>query len=237
LVANTPSNYILADTLDKLADMADDIRASDLIAFDLETFGKDGGALDPWKGEIAGFSVTTRRASYYVPIAHVEETALNAYSINDVVGTVATALMASKIVMHNAPFDCKWFYVKYGVNLIDSLHADTRIMAMSLDENRSHRLKDLLTDWLKEPSDNFDELFPNTQFNEVPLDVALVYAAGDTEKTLKLYDWISQWYDKRQDLRDIKRLFYEVEMPVARQFISSDLRGIRFDVEGAAVLD
>ncbi|MBS4195369.1 DNA-directed DNA polymerase [Bacillus sp. FJAT-49870] len=237
LVANTPSNYILADTIDKLAKMADDIRASDLIAFDLETFGKDGGALDPWKGEIAGFSVTTQRANYYVPIAHVEETDLNAYMTFDVIGMVASALMASKIVMHNAPFDCKWFYVKYGVNLIDSLHADTRIMAMSLDENRSHRLKDLLTDWLKEPSDNFDELFPNTQFNEVPLDVALVYAAGDTEKTLKLYEWISKWYDSRPDLREIKRLFYDVEMPVARQFIWSDIRGIKFDSEGALALD
>lgn len=240
LVANTPGNYVLADTLEKLTAMARDIRASDVIAFDCETYdgnGPKGSALDPWQGEVAGFSVSTRRFNYYVPLAHVQTTALSAYPVYDVLGMVASALLTSKIVMHNAPFDCKWFSVKYGLNLHDALHADTRIMAMSLDENRSHRLKDLLTDWLREPSDNFDELFPNTQFNEVPLDVALVYAAGDTEKTLKLYDWISQWYDKRADLRDIKRLFYDVEMPVARQFISSDLRGIRFDVERAAVLD
>ncbi|MHC8516809.1 DNA polymerase [Sporosarcina sp. ITBMC105] len=240
LVANTPSNYILADTLDKLAAMAKDIRASDVIAFDCETHdgkGPKGSALDPWNGEIAGFSVSTRKYNYYVPIDHVEKTPLNKYPVNDVLGMVAAALLTAKIVMHNAPFDCKWFAVKHGLRLQDALHADTRIMAMSLDENRSHRLKDLLTDWLREPSNNFDELFPNTQFNEVPLDVALVYAAGDTEKTLKLYDWITQWYDKRPDLRDIKRLFYETEMPVARQFIDSDLRGIRFDVEGAAKLD
>lgn len=234
LVANTPANYVLVDTPGKLTDMCVDIRASELVAFDIETFGADGGALDPWKGEVAGFSVSTRRLNYYVPIAHVEPTELN---VTDVIKATSTALMSTKLVMHNAPFDCKWFYVKYGVNLIDSLYADTRVMAMSLDENRSHRLKDLLTDWLKEPSDNFDELFPNIPFNEVPLDVALVYAAGDTEKTLKLYDWISNWYDKRPDLQQIKRLFYEIEMPVARQFIWSDIRGIRFDVEGARVLD
>ena len=240
LVANTLANYILVDTIEKMASMADDIRASDVIAFDCETYdgkGPKGSALDPWQGDVAGFSISTRNYNYYVPIDHTEKTALNTYPVKDVLGIVATALLTTKIVMHNAPFDCKWFSVKYGLDLHDALHADTRIMAMSLDENRSHRLKDLLTDWLREPSDNFDELFPNTQFNEVPLDVALVYAAGDTEKTLKLYDWVMHWYDKREDLRAIKRLFYEVEMPVARQFIRSDLRGIRFDVEGAVDLD
>ncbi len=139
--------------------------------------------------------------------------------------------------MHNAPFDCKWFYVKYGVNLVDALYADTRIMAMSLDENRDHRLKNLLTDWLKEPSDNFDELFANTPFNEVPLDVALPYAAGDTEKTLKLYDWIMAHYEQREDLQRLQRLLFDIEMPVARQFIWSDIRGIKFDVERAYQLD
>jgi DNA polymerase-1 len=110
-------------------------------------------------------------------------------------------------------------------------------MAMSLDENRDHRLKNLLTDWLRQPSDNFDELFPNVQFNEVPLEVALPYAAGDTEKTLALFDWIMAQYEKREDLRELKRLLFEVEMPVCRQFIKSDIRGIRFDTEHAAELD
>lgn len=233
LVANTPANYILVDTTEKLRGMTNDISTTELIALDCETFGEQGGALDPWRGEMAGFSVSTRQSNYYVPIAHTGGKQLHMHDICE----LWDVLEDVNIVMHNAPFDCKWFYVKYGVNLIDNLHADTSIMAMSLDENRSHRLKDLLTDWLKEPSDNFDELFPNTPFNEVALDVALVYAAGDTEKTLKLYDWISKWYDSRPDLRDIKRLFYDIEMPVARQFIWSDIRGIKFDVEGAHRLD
>lgn len=238
LVANTPANYVLVDTFEKLEKMAADISSSDLIAFDCETFGKDGAALDPWRGEVAGFSVSTDSTHYYIPLNHKEiPEGFAKCTDEEIVEHVKPVLENAKIVMHNAPFDCKWFYVKYGVNLIDNLHADTRIMAMSLDENRSHRLKDLVTDWLREPGDNFDELFPNTPFNEVPLDVALVYAAGDTEKTLKLYDWISEWYDKREDLQKIKRLVFEIEMPVARQFIWSDIRGIKFDVEAARKLD
>jgi len=233
LVAKTPANYVLVDTPDKLQRMADDIRASDLIALDCETFGADGGALDPWRGEMAGFSASTRRANYYVPIKHQAANQLHEHSI----GELWDVLESARIVMHNAPFDCKWFYVKYGVNLVDALYADTRIMAMSLDENRDHRLKNLLTDWLREPSDNFDELFPNIPFNEVPLNVALPYAAGDTEKTLKLYDWIMAQYERREDLQRLQRLLFDIEMPVARQFIWSDIRGIKFDVERAYQLD
>lgn len=232
LVAKTPSNYVLVDKIDKLTAMRDDIAQSELIAFDCETFGPDRAALDPWRGDVAGFSVSTRNANYYVPIAHTEGEQLHMHLICELWDVLEDA----KIVMHNAPFDCKWFGVKFGVNLTDALHADTRIMAMALDENRDHRLKNLLTDWLKEPSDNFDELFPNVQFNEVPLDVALPYAAGDTEKTLKLYDWMMRHLNS-DSLADIKRLIFEIEMPVCRQFIKSDIRGIKFDQAKAAELD
>jgi DNA polymerase-1 len=234
LVAKTPANYVLVKDVYDLSLLREHIDKSEFIAIDCETFGENGGALDPWRGEMAGFSVTANGYSFYVPLNHID------CEFNwdpDYLFEYLDVLQWAKIIMHNAPFDCKWFYVKYGVNLIDNLHADTRVMAMSMDENRDHRLKNLLTDWLKQPSDNFDELFPNVQFNDVPLDVALPYAAGDTEKTLKLYDWISEWYDKRTDLKQIKRLFYEVEMPVQRQFIWSDIRGIRFDVEKAVNLD
>ena len=230
LVENTPDNYVLVDSSEKIAEMNATIKAADIIAVDCETFGEDGGALDPWRGEMAGFSVSTRDKHYYVPLNHRECT-------QPFPEQLIEALETTPNVMHNAPFDCKWFYVKYGINLIDNLRADTRIMAMTLDENRSHRLKDLLTDWLKEPSDNFDELFGSTPFNEVPIDVSLVYAAGDTEKTLKLYDWMLKVFSSREDLRKLKRLVFDIEMPVARQFIWSDIRGIKFDVERANELD
>lgn len=232
LVAKTPANYVLVDTMERLYRLRDDIATSDIIAFDCETFGENNGALDPWRGNVAGFSVSTRLANYYVPINHSGANQLHIQQIRE----LWDVLEAAKIIMHNGPFDCKWMAVKYGLNLTDALHADTRIMAMALDENRDHRLKNLLTDWLKQPSDNFDELFPNIQFNEVPLDVALPYAAGDTEKTLALFDWIMRHLNTDK-LADIKRLLFEIEMPVCRQFIKSDIRGIKFDVEHAAELD
>jgi len=239
LVEKTPGNYVLVDTWDKLRDMVRVIKEADLIALDCETFGDtpDGG-LDPWSGKMAGFSISTRSLSYYVPLNHVEDTQLMT-EIGDaaIVELCKDALEGAKTVMHNAPFDCKWFWIKYAINLWDGLHADTRIMAMAFDENRDHRLKNLITDWLKIKSDNFDELFDKTPFNQISLDVALPYAAGDTEKTLALYDWIHQFYDKRADLAEIKSLVFDIEMPVCRRFIRSDLIGIGFDAEKAGEID
>lgn len=236
LVESTPSNYVLVDVPAKLDVLISDIEASDLIAFDLETYSDvKGGALDPWVGKVAGFSVTSNGNNYYIPLNHTERP----MSLSDVeiVECLKPSLEKAKSVMHNAPFDCKWFYLHYGVDMITNLHADTRIMAMALDENRSHRLKDLLTDWLRQPADNFDELFPDTdKFNEIPLDVALVYAAGDTEKTLQLYEWIKAKVEP-YNLERIWKLLFEIEMPVAKRFIWSDLRGIGFDKDASYELD
>lgn len=238
MIAATPSNYVLVDSMAKLRNAAKDIGASEYTALDCETYSEmPGGALDPWEGDIAGFSVSTASFHYYIPLKHEEQTELNALDAKYVIQTIVTPLLTTKIIMHNAPFDCKWFAVKYGIDLVPALHADTRIMAMALDENRSHRLKDLLTDWLRLPADNYDELFPQVhRFNEVPLNAALAYAAGDTEKTLQLYHWMMTKIDEF-GIPEIGRLLFDIEMPVCREFIYADLRGIRFDVEGAKVLD
>lgn len=233
LVASTPDNYVLVTDETTLAQVKQAIEQAELLAFDCETFGEDNGALDPWRGNVAGFSVSDGAMNYYVPLNHRERTELSEARI---IEELREPLENAKTVMHNAPFDCKWFHVKYGIDLIANLHADTRIMAMTLDENRDHRLKNLLTDWLKVPSDNFDELFPKIQFNEVPLDVALPYAAGDTEKTLKLYGWMMAKLAEMK-LMELERLIFDIEMPVCRRFIYSDLRGIRFDTERAHKLD
>ena len=233
LVAKMPSNYILANNALAIGQMLEDIKRNSLIGFDSETFGEKKDALDPYKGQVAGFSVTTERFNYYVPLKHVEGPNVEE---NVLLRDIKPALENVKTVMHNAPFDCKWFMIHFGIDLITNLHADTRIMAMALDENRTHRLKDLITDWLQEPSDNFDELFKGVPFNEVPLQVALAYAAGDTEKTVKLYRWMLNVLNAPR-MADIKRLIFEIEMPVCRVFIRSDLRGVRFDTHAAKQLD
>lgn len=237
MVKNTPKNYKLVTDRESLRFFRDELRKQTVLAVDCETWGdKEGDQFDPYDGYMAGFSVSSRDFNFYVPLNHVEKTSLSPEQIFLTVGGLLQS-KEKKLIMHNAQFDCKFFAVQYGLNLYDNLYADTQIMSMALEENVSHRLKDLLTNWLKIESDNFDELFSG-MFNEVPLDAALVYAAGDTEKTLKLFDWMMRYFNKeREDFIKLKHLVFDIEMPVCRQFIRSDLHGIGFDVKQAIDLD
>lgn len=236
---NMPDNYYLVTTRGMLYQLKEDIESSELIAVDCETYdrGGKGTALDPWRGGMAGFSVSTENdRHYYVPLNHITGKQLSEREVFEV---LKPALESAKTVMHNAPFDCKFFFLQYGVNMIDNLHADTRIMAMGLEENVDHGLKELCKAWLKIDGDSYNQYFKEGEFHKVDPELALIYAAGDTEKTFKLYRWMMKHYNnpKRPDLQKIKRLVFDIEMPICRYFIKADLRGLHFDMDQAKKLD
>ena len=246
LVKNKPSNYILVENRESMELLKAELQnTEEIFGFDIETFGTENkeDALDPWKGKIAGFSVSNSKYHFYLPLMHTEQTELNKEHAEQIVQAyflmeeLKPYLEQIKTVMHNAQFDCKFMWVNYGIDMVSNLHADTRIMAFMLDENRhgsTHRLKDLVSDWLKIPSDNFDELFKEP-FNKVPLRYC-VYAMKDTEVTLSLYNWMLKYLEK-PELSDIKKLIFEVEMPVCRIFIWADIRGIGFNAKESYELD
>lgn len=241
-----PDNYILVDTEDKLKQLKEHMRKSIedtevLSGFDIETYGNDGTeSLNPFTGNVAGFSWSYKDTNYYLPLNHEDRTTLNlTRSARETVLYLKEELEGIKTAMHNAPFDCKWMYIHYEVDMITNLYVDTRVMAFMLnEEERSYQLKALTQNWLGMEADFFDELFPVVyEFNKVPLDIALFYAAGDTEKTVKLYEFIENiWSDPKNNLPKVSNLFYEVEMPVLRTFIWSDIRGIKFDTNMAEEL-
>jgi DNA polymerase I len=239
LIEGTPANYVLVNNSLALDGLIRAIKGAELIAIDCETFGENpGDQFDPWKGEMAGFSITPDDEShhYYVPLKHTTGEQLS----EDTVWGALKELMESKPnVVHNGSFDCKFFMVQYGVDLIKNLKYDTQILAWAADENASHRLKDCAELWLGlKESWTYDKLFAKGyRFNEVPLDAALVYAAGDTEKTLKLLRFIQRQFNKTPEGKRIYDWVMDVEMPVLRQFIYADLRGLQFDVKKSRELD
>jgi DNA polymerase I len=245
LVKNKPANYILIDTREKLEFFKTELQRDELFGFDIETFSEEDKefALDPWRGNIAGFSVSNSKYHFYLPLLHTEQTKLNQEHSDQYVqayflmNELKPYLEQIRTVMHNASFDCRFMYVQYDIDMVKNLHADTRIIAFMLDENRhnsTHKLKDLVSDWLKIPSDNFDDLFKES-FNKVPLKYS-VYPMKDTDVTLSLYNWMYKQLEK-PGLSDIKKLIFEVEMPVCRIFIKSDIKGIGFDRNSAQQLD
>ncbi|MBC9786785.1 DNA polymerase I, partial [Heliobacterium chlorum] len=70
------------------------------------------------------------------------------------------------------------------------------------------------------------ELFGKTRFDEVSLDVALVYAAKDTHLTWKLYEWQRHHFTLRKKLG---QLYRELENPLIEVCVDMEQCGFLID--------
>jgi DNA polymerase I len=238
MVEKTPENYHLIRTPEAFQTLLEDLRKEDMIAVDTETNG-----VDTYRDELVGISLTLPKADYhvYIPFGHVYETEEGEWvrvpgqlDIGTVLRGLRPILENDKIgkVLHNTNFDAHMF-ASYGIRL-RGLRWDTMIAMALLNENEpSKRLKDLATKYLREPSDTFDTLFGKAKFSTVPLDVALVYAAKDTDLTWRLYQFQRHHMEKRPKLL---KMYEKVENPLIDVVIDMEREGFRLDTKYARTL-
>lgn len=228
LVKHTPSNYRLVLSEQELVDLVDYALANEpIIAIDTETTG-----LDVYVDVIVGISLTfpNRDMHYYIPIKPTEdERALD----SDITLQTIKPLIESKDVkkvLHNASYD-KAMFERHGIEM-NGLDWDTMTAMKLLNENEmSFQLKHLATKYLDEPSDTFEELFGrNAKFATVPLDVALVYAAKDTELTWRLYQFEIEHLSKMPSVLQYLR---DVEIPLIEAVYAMERTGFVIDTEYA----
>lgn len=232
MVKNTPSNYHLIQTEDQLALVCDLWETEDVVAIDTETDGLD---VVYGKNRLVGISISFSKANQhvYIPLRHDEGEQLP-------VGKVIAALKRfledkrKKKVLHNAKFDAHVLSME-GVKL-RGIEMDTMLAMRLLNENEpSFRLKDLANKYakylgVKPENDTFGELFGKATFNTVPLDVALVYAAKDTDLTVKLYKFIKSQFN-RKELKKIRDLYYELENPLLSVCVDMEENGFLLNNE------
>ena len=103
-----------------------------------------------------------------------------------------------------------------------------------LSENElSYRLKDLATKYLKEPSDTFEALFgKDCKFNTVPLEIALVYAAKDTDLTWRFYQWQLTHFSTVK-LAEVFNLYNTIENPLIDVCVNMEQTGFVVDMDFA----
>ena len=128
-------SYVLVDNLEKLTEMVSYIKSSDLIAFDTET-----NSLNPRKGKIIGFSVSSKPGTgYYFPTMIFKDGELIDSKIDDKLGhdiavKCINLLIGKKLIMHNASFDCRFVKAFYKINLLPSLYVDTMLLVHTVKE-------------------------------------------------------------------------------------------------------
>jgi len=220
LVANTPSNYVLVTDVGELKALVDRAMNEPIIAVDTETTG-----LDVYVDVIVGVSLTLpiENVHYYIPFEPTnDERALPAEHI-EILRPLIEGTSVKK-VLHNALYDMAMFR-RHGIELL-GVAWDTQHAMHMLNENESdttpnkpYALKHLATKYLKEPSDTFGELFGRgAKFAEIPLDIALVYGAKDTDLTWRLYEFQSQHLAKYPEMYE-----YYTTVEVALLYVILDL--------------
>jgi DNA polymerase-1 len=133
-------NLILIKTVEGLEPLIRYINDNEYIAFDTETTGVHSEA------SIIGFSVSADETTgYYVVLSQWDKEQQKLIDLETKAASceVLKLLVGKSLIMHNAPFDCMMVKSNYGIELMDSLHTDTMILAHLVDENRMVGLKEL----------------------------------------------------------------------------------------------
>jgi DNA polymerase I len=224
LVAKTPSNYELITTERQFEKLLTDLANEPIIAVDTETTG-----LDIYEDVIVGVSLTLPKNNYhvYIPVGYDGQLSRE-YVLEGLRSFIEDDTV--KKVLHNANYDIHMF-LRHGIRL-RGLAWDTQTAMALLNENEmSFALKNLATKYLNEPSDTFSELFgKDAKFAKVPLDIALVYAAKDTDLTWRLYEFQRK---HMAGMTNVLQYYESIEVPLLDAIVDMERTGFMIDTEFA----
>lgn len=110
----------------------------DLVSYDVETTGVHKGA------EVVGLSVSADETeAFYIILARWHTGSQQLVYTGLDVKPLLTLLASKSLIMHNSVFDCARTNENFKIELIQSVHTDTMLLAHTLNENRRIGLKEL----------------------------------------------------------------------------------------------
>lgn len=240
----TQETLIVIRALKELEELKVKLKDFEYWAVDTETTGIDSDSL------VIGFSLSSEvNLGYYIVVTewNCKEQKLVDLETKKEVTDFMEELKKYKLIMHNSPFDCRMIFNNFKVQLIDSVHTDTMILAHLIDENRRVGLKDLAVSIfgedstieqkeMKESVTKNGGVLTKTQYELYKGDPELIarYGAKDAILTIKLfYHLIPELYEQELD-----KFFYEEEsMPLLKgPTYQLNNEGLRVDTDKLAQL-
>lgn len=208
---------------------------NDIIAYGKGAIDTETTSLDPITTTLVGVCLyVPGRKPAYIPMNHVSYVT-GVLSANQVSGEVVSACLKRceeaevKWVFHNAKFDIRVCKNQLGVELTPWW--DTQLAGSCLNENESHRLKDLHLKYCKSKDDEsltYDKLFEGIPFSFIPISSGYLYAAGDAIKTWELMEF-QQKFLTEEKLPGPYYVFRNIEMPIISVVAAMEDRGICLD--------
>lgn len=224
-------DYILIREPDQLYEYMKEMKQVGEGALDTETTG-----LNPLLVDIVGGCIyTPGQKAAYIPINHksyitgVRTTEqMNEETVSKIMKEFYKDI---RWIFHNAKFDVRVCRKTLGIDF--KPYWDTQLAAQCIDEEESHRLKDLhlkYCDSKDTESLTFDALFKGITFDYIPISTAYLYAAGDAIKTHELYEFQKTLLNRRV-LAGPYNVFWNIEMPLIPVVADMEDRGVCLDFD------
>lgn len=222
-------NYELILTHQQLTSWIKKLKQAELFAFDTETDN-----LDYMQANLVGmsFSVTAGEAAY-LPVAHNYPDAPRQLSLAFVLNQLTDILQDADIakVGHNLKYD-QSVLARYDVNLSGIKH-DTMLESYIVNSTASRHDLDTLSDLhLNHKNIKFEEVagkgVKQITFNQVPLDVALDYAAEDADMSLQLHQ---HFWPQLSELDKQTALYRDIEIPMVSVLSKLERNGVLIDAK------
>lgn len=225
-------DYILIRTEQELIEYEQSIIKNGVCALDTETTG-----LNPLLVDLVGICLyTPGQKAAYIPFGH--KSYITGVKTKDqldknIIIDFFRRLLKRKIkwIMHNAKYDIR--VIRHCLGLDIPCYWDTMLAAYCIDEEESHRLKDLHLKYCDSKdieSLTFDALFNGVTFDNIPISTAYLYAAGDPIKTYELYEYQKTLLNRRV-LAGPYNVFWNIEMPLIPVVADMEDRGVCLDFD------
>lgn len=147
-----------------------------------------------------------------------------------------------KQILHNGKFDYE--VIKCTCDIEIKPYWDTMVAARLLNENELAGLKKQYIAKIDPSQEKYDieNLFENVAYADVDPDIFAYYAATDSLMTDKLYELQSIEFEKPEydthldisgthEVKGLRWLFHEVEMPITIVTAEMELRGVKIDTQ------
>nr|DAZ84831.1 MAG TPA: DNA polymerase [Caudoviricetes sp.] len=229
-LAHHKDDYILIREPDQLYEYMKEMKQVGEGALDTETTG-----LNPLLVDIVGGCIyTPGQKAAYIPINH--KSYITGTRTKDQLDEQTVSKIMKEFhndirwIFHNAKYDIRVCRKTLGIDF--KPYWDTMLAAYCIDENESHALKDLhlkYCDSTDTESLKFDTLFRGFTFDQVPISVAYLYAAGDALKTFELYEYQKSILNRRNG--GTFEVFNTIEMPLITVVADMEDRGVCLDFE------
>ena len=230
-LANHKDDYILIREPDQLYEYMKEMKQVGEGALDTETTG-----LNPLLVDIVGGCIyTPGQKAAYIPINH--KSYITGQRTKDQMDEETVSKIMKDFhkdirwIFHNAKYDIRVCKKTLGIDF--KPYWDTMLAAYCIDENESHRLKDLhlkYCDSKDTESLTFDALFKGVTFDYIPILTAYLYAAGDPIKTYELYEYQKTLLNRRV-LSGPYNVFTNIEMPLIPVVADMEDRGVCLDFD------